>query len=307
MLIKDTINGKTINFRNFSGVQSFGNDTGSSVCEACHTATNYHKSDGTGTGHHTSDSCTKCHVHSQGFSITGCGDCTCCHGFPPPPAPSGWADTTGDAHPSHMSHLNMPAFGYLTGTNACAQCHGSSIPRADHNTSKGSAGIDISTWEDWTSVGGYWGPASYDDGGTPGWQNTADDTCTNVSCHGSGGTRQWGGTPDCNGCHYYPVAGSNWTTGGHTVQYDGVAATHLPASGFNASNDSYVSVTTDPNRCGKCHYNSLGTDTNHRNGTVNLQPKGFAACGPNPDFTINGTTCSNVKCHTANKTTPNWY
>jgi len=318
MLIKDTINGKTINFRNFSGVQSFGNDTGSSVCEACHTATNYHKSDGSGTGHNTGKNCTECHPHSSGFALVG-GGCTGCHGMPPPPAPVGWADTTGDAHNSHMTHLNAAQFGFLTGTAACNQCHGNGTgTRGDHSfatdgSGKPSAGIDTTTWTSWTGVGGNWGSVFFSYSTTTGMVSTSDDACTNVSCHSGGGTRIWGGGTDCNGCHSYPVAGSNWTSSGHTVQYDGVTATHLPATGYNEKTDSYVAMTTDVTRCGKCHYNSLGTEANHKNGTVNLSAKGNVACGPATDFTITRTTpgsnvtCSNVKCHTANKTTPNWF
>jgi len=318
LLVKNRINGKAVSFLNFTGPNSFGNDSGSSVCEACHTTTKYHLSDGTGTGHHTGENCTAvCHTHSSGFQPSG--DCSSCHGYPPDS--SGlfcWNDTTGDAHLSHMTHLNAAQFGNLTNDDACKQCHGATIPRADHSfatdcTGKDSAGVDTATWTTWTGVGGNYGGVIFDEGTTIGKVNTSDDTCTNVSCHSGAGTRKWGGTPDCNGCHSYPVAGSNWTgTNGHTVQYDGLTA-HLPATGYNEKTDDYVTMTTDPTRCGKCHYNTLGDLTNHKNGTINMTPKGYPACPPDLDFTItvnasgSSVTCTNVKCHTANTTTPNWW
>jgi len=238
-----------------------------------------------------------------------------------PPADGGltcWNDTTGDAHTSHMAHLDVAAFGNLNGTAACAQCHGSTIPRADHSfasdcSGKDTAGIDNATWTSWSSVGGNYGAAAFTIGSTIGKVSTADDTCENVSCHSSSGIRIWGAS-DCDSCHSYPSAAfSDWTgTNGHTVQYDGLTA-HMPDTGYDAKNDDYVTMTTDTTRCGKCHYNTFGSYSSHQNGTKNVKAYGNAACAPGPDFTINvnasgsDVTCSNVKCHTANTVTPNWW
>jgi len=323
MLLKTQINGRTINFQNFSGAQSFADESGNSVCEACHTNTGHHRNDAVFNStnkHHTDDKCTKCHPHSTGFGLASGTGCDSCHGFPPLPAPSCWTnETTGGSHTSHMTHLNASKFGYLTGVDACNQCHGNgSGTRGDHSlatdcTGKDSAGMDSTTWQSWTSAGGNWGAAVFSDGSTIGKVSVLDDTCTNVSCHSSGGTRIWGAS-DCDSCHGYPTSVfHNLTSGGHKVQYDGVSATHLPASGYNAKTDDYVTMTTDVTKCGKCHYNSLGTDANHRNTVLNLQASGNVACGPATAFTINQTTpgsnvtCSNVKCHIANKSTPNWH
>ena len=70
-----------VNFRNFTGPSGFGNDSGSSICEVCHTATNYHRNDGaTGLGHNTRRNCTTCHKHENGFQASG-GSAPCygCH------------------------------------------------------------------------------------------------------------------------------------------------------------------------------------------------------------------------------------
>jgi predicted CxxxxCH...CXXCH cytochrome family protein len=317
VLIKNTINGKTVNFRNFSGANSFGNDTGDSVCEACHTATSYHLASGGGTGHNTDKDCTECHTHATGF---GGGGCTGCHGMPPEDGnagPGGWADTTGDAHVSHVSHLEGAGFG-LSGNAVCTECHGAAIPRGDHSsvddgTGKDSAGMDTATWASWTGVGGNYGAVAFDYGTTIGKVNTADDTCSDVSCHSGAGTRVWAGGSDCNSCHSYPVAGSDWSAGnGHASRYDGLVS-HMLDTGYDETSDTYLAMTTDVTRCGKCHYNSLGDESNHKNGTKDVAANGSAACGPATEFTINvntsgsDVTCSNVKCHTANTNTPNWW
>jgi hypothetical protein len=82
----------------------------------------------------------------------------------------------------------------------------------------------------------------------------------------------------------------------------------MPATGYNPTTDTYVALTSDTARCGKCHYS--GSLANHMNGTVTMSAKGHADC-TGTDFTINviatGTnvTCGNVDCH--RKATPNWH
>jgi len=299
MLIKNVINGKTINFQNFSNANSFGNDTGSGICEACHAVTDYHKSNGSGTGHNTGKNCLGCHKHENGFAG---GGCTGCHGMPPAvgSVPSGWSGD-GDKHTGHMAHI-LTKFG-LSGQNACACCHGSK-PGSPHPENLDYAYID-------TSSPIYWNGGTFSYGLIANKTNTADDTCNNVKCHGQpSGQRTWGGSSGCDGCHNYPVAGSNWPAGNpHSVQRDGVTNVHLPATGYDAANDDYVTMVNNPTKCGKCHV----FDPNHMStSTVTLQGNGNAACGGG-NFIITQTTpgsvvtCSNVRCHIANKTTPNWY
>ena len=303
LLIKNVINGVLINFQNFSGAQSFGNDTGSSICEVCHTTTTYHLSDGSGTGHLTGKNCTSCHLHSTGFQPSGCNTC---HGFPPSVSPGpagpiayGWSDTTGNLHAVHMTYIQNN-FG-LTGNSACARCHGNPMPPSDH-----FSGLTLSTAIIDTSS---WGGGTFSDGGTPGKSNTGDDTCTNVSCHKLPQyTRVWGATPgQCNNCHEYPGSSRDWSgPNGHLIRYDApVVKTHLTASGFIAATDNYSTVTSDPTKCGKCHSGGV-----HQNGHIVLNGSDNANCGMNFTFTVitSGAkvTCSDVYCHNG-KTTPTWY
>ncbi len=300
MLIKSVINGKTINFQNFSGANSFGNDSGSSICEACHSTTSHHlaSNDPSGQGHNTGKNCIICHKHETGFQATGC---TTCHGQPPAAGsvPSGWAGD-GEKHTAHMGYI-LTKFG-LSGTNACACCHGSTIPRADHNNPANcTAGID-------TTSPIYWNGGTFSNPGL--CKNPTSDTCTNVACHSATGTRNWFGASGCDSCHPYPGSATNvWpSTNGHSIQVDAPKLGHMAASGYNAATDTYAAMVADPTRCGKCHPN---VPSNHQNGTINLSPNGYAACGGG-NFTINQTvtrttvTCDNVLCHTG-KTTPNWW
>ena len=321
LLIRSKINGKTINFQNFSGTNNFVNAGGTGLCQVCHTATSHYKADGTGQDHNVGRNCTQCHTHGSGFSpfgSGGAGGCNVCHGFPPAPGdagPFGWNDATGNLHSSHMSHL-LVKYG-LSGTSACATCHGSSIPRADHNSGKSNAGIDTSTW----------GGGTFSDGGTTGKVNTADDSCTNVSCHSTGGTRSWGGTGGCDSCHEYPGSATNdWNltagSNGHTIRADSDQMIngrgtknflrHLNvATAYNATLDTYSAVTADQNKCGKCHPHVAGNPTaNHMDGFIELAPTGYGPGGTNFNIAVTHTgdavQCTNVACH-FNKTTPNWW
>ncbi|HEY3346659.1 MAG TPA: cytochrome c3 family protein [Nitrospirota bacterium] len=276
MLIRNTINGKTINFQNFSGANSFSNGSGNGVCAACHMATNYHKADGTGASHNANLNCTQCHSHASGFKPNG--DCTSCHDLTSDKIPSGWVDA-GD----HKSHLARGA--------ACTDCH--PAVSGAHPEGLASAKIILSGWSD---------------GGTTGKISTNDDTCTNIGCHS--GTRTWKTASGCDGCHSYPGSATNpWTAGNGHLVTDDVFAAHMMGTGYNAATDTYAAMVADPTRCGKCHPN---VPSNHQNGTVNVAGNGLSACGGG-NFTISVTasgsnvTCNNVRCHGAGKTTPNWY
>ncbi len=317
LLIKDVINGKRVNFQSFTGARSFGPDTGYGVCEVCHTKTAHHLSDNSpsGQGHNTGLNCTQCHKHSNGFQPVG--SCTSCHGQPPAPGNAGphgygWTDTVGGKHSAHMTYI-LNKFGISgTGSNGadvrCGCCHGSR-PISSHPENLTTAYIDTNNtyWQ------GSYGTATFSGGGTAGKTNTADDSCANVACHSTPGTRYWSDTAaHCDSCHEYPGSTTNdWaSTNGHSIRKDlSVNLGHLNLVTFyNVSTDTYDSVTKDVNRCGKCHPNVLA---NHQNNTINVSPNGYAACGGG-NFTVNvvtsrsAVTCSNVECH-VNKTTPNWY
>jgi len=171
----------------------------------------------------------------------------------------------------------------------------------------GTAGLGFTTYS--TAAG--FTPVGWSDTGTL----SVSGTCTN-NCH-IGGSPAWNSivtnstTPinGCAGCHEYPD-GNNWTgANGHTVQYDLAVVTNshlgLPAD-YNKLTDTYAGVTSDPNKCGKCHSGGA-----HVNGTVDVVGSGNNYCGTG-DFTINVNTtgsdvdCSSVSCHSG-KTTPNWW
>jgi len=302
---------KAGNFMNWSSfVDNGGSNLG--VCRVCHTetTTSYFKRD-TYTSHNSgAGACITCHGHSGGFKPNGA--CDSCHGFAPDPTkagPTGWADTDGGRHTAHMAYI-LSKFG-LSGNAACGTCHGATIPRGNHNTAKDTAGID-------TTQATYWGSGSFDDGGTTGKVNTGDDSCTNVACHSLSGTRYWGGTTrTCGSCHEFPTTANDWAgDNGHTIRADGITNIHLPATGYvtGANTDGVMATNyataTNPatGPCGKCH-----TGGTHMNATVDINEAGFAACGPDIAFTATvntagaNVTCSNVSCHGANKTTPNWW
>ena len=308
LLVKDVINGKRVNFQSFTGARSFGPDTGYGVCEVCHTKTNHHLSsnDPGGQGHNAGLDCVGCHKHETGFQPSGCDGC---HGFPPGtggkygPVYYGWADNTGNKHPAHAQYI-QEKYG-LTGSALCACCH-EGKPGTVHPELLDTAFINITSHIYWQ---GRWGTASFSGGGTIGKVNTSDDSCTNVACHSSSGTRLWNDAPTtCGSCHEYPGTAGDWTAGnGHSVRFD-LNGTHLPTTGYNAATDTYDAMTADTSRCGKCHPNN---SANHRNGTINAQASGNAACGSG-GFTFNvatshvKVTCSNARCHSGT-TTPNWY
>jgi predicted CXXCH cytochrome family protein len=71
---------RAVDFQNMEGARSFGDDSGNSICEVCHTQTEYHKADGTGAGHNTGTKCTACHNHEKGFlGSPGGSPCYGCH------------------------------------------------------------------------------------------------------------------------------------------------------------------------------------------------------------------------------------
>jgi len=58
-----------VTFLRYSGANSFadGDTTYDGICEVCHTATLYHRRDGSGASHYDGQVCTTCHSHASGF------------------------------------------------------------------------------------------------------------------------------------------------------------------------------------------------------------------------------------------------
>ncbi len=56
-----------------SGANSFDDGdpaANDGICQVCHTATAYHRQDGSGVPHHDGETCTSCHSHGAGFQLT---------------------------------------------------------------------------------------------------------------------------------------------------------------------------------------------------------------------------------------------
>jgi predicted CxxxxCH...CXXCH cytochrome family protein len=199
--------------------------------------------------------------------------------------------------------------------DTCKCCHGNK----PGNTHPENPAVDFASID--TSSPVYWNGGTFSIGTTVGKVSTADDSCSNVACHSTTGKRNWDGPSGplaCDTCHEYPGSGTNdWTgTNGHTIRYtpgvvgtynSNLNVTHLNvASAYNAATDTYEGVTSDVNKCGKCHPNISG---NHKDGYIEVAPNGYGAGGGNFGITKVSDTavqCSNVACHFSRKT-PNWY
>ncbi|RME36737.1 MAG: hypothetical protein D6788_10950, partial [Planctomycetota bacterium] len=90
-LVADTIFNRTLGvdkpvvFTARSGPNSFDDGDPSAndgICQVCHTATAYHRHDGTGVPHNDGVDCTSCHPHSNGFIPVGGASCIGCHSNP---------------------------------------------------------------------------------------------------------------------------------------------------------------------------------------------------------------------------------
>ncbi|MBI5494964.1 MAG: hypothetical protein HY904_08035 [Deltaproteobacteria bacterium] len=94
-LVRQTLNGKTVDFRNLTGKadNSFATVTvpGNGPCEACHTLTRnkngtarFRGTGGSDSGTHYPGTCTTCHTHANGFfcdESSGNRPCAACHQF----------------------------------------------------------------------------------------------------------------------------------------------------------------------------------------------------------------------------------
>ena len=114
---------KPVVFTGETGPHSFADGdpaTVDGICEVCHTATTYHKQDGTGVAHNGGQNCTECHPHSGGFMPVG-GACDSCHGAPPATGAHlmHYGADVGQASYGGTANLSTPA-GYAFG---CGTCH----------------------------------------------------------------------------------------------------------------------------------------------------------------------------------------
>jgi len=92
------------------------------ICQVCHTATTYHRYDGTGAPHHQGADCLSCHPHEAGFMPAG-GSCTGCHAAPQDNGdgvpPGGRRAVVGE-FPESDAHAH---YGAQLDDAACLVCH----------------------------------------------------------------------------------------------------------------------------------------------------------------------------------------
>ncbi|MFH0980217.1 MAG: cytochrome c3 family protein [Planctomycetota bacterium] len=152
------------------------------ICEVCHTATTYHRHDGTGAPHNASQDCTTCHPHDAGFMPMG-GACDSCHGAPP---------TTG-AHLKHFEgDVSMASYGgtaNLSTTEAyifvCGSCHPLSSTFHRNGT------VDVELYNAAAPAGSLKSLSPSTASYTPGGTTYTDDhgipyslgACSNIYCH----------------------------------------------------------------------------------------------------------------------------
>lgn len=116
---------KTVVFTAQTGTNSFSDGdpaANDGICQVCHTATNYHRHDGTGASHNEGADCTSCHPHDAGFMPVG-GDCTGCHAAPQDNGdglPVGGRRPVVAEFPAADAHAH---YGIQLDSGACTVCH----------------------------------------------------------------------------------------------------------------------------------------------------------------------------------------
>ncbi|MBI5696087.1 MAG: hypothetical protein HZC51_10170, partial [Nitrospirae bacterium] len=120
---------KRVGFQRFTGINSFGDDSGFGICEVCHTQTKYHKAETPGGGHNARKNCLQCHKHETGFSPSGGGaPCYGCHdGSGAPDIKSLMGLGSGFAEGGKPSR-HIVAFDNQSSSSCLAMCH-----KGDHD------------------------------------------------------------------------------------------------------------------------------------------------------------------------------
>ncbi len=130
-LVRGTVHNRTLGvnetvvFTARSGANSFDDGdpaANDGICQVCHTATNYHTQDGSGTPHQDGTTCTSCHPHEAGFMPSG-GDCIGCHSSvqdTPGVGPLGGRRAVVDEFPEGDPHAH---YGAELDSGACTVCH----------------------------------------------------------------------------------------------------------------------------------------------------------------------------------------
>ncbi|UCH80863.1 MAG: cytochrome c3 family protein, partial [Nitrospiraceae bacterium] len=149
--IRSNIRSRSVVFTAYTGTNSFadGDATNDGICEVCHTATNYHRNDGSEPvqSHNNGMDCRNCHNHLDGMTpnviapaphdVISTTDCTYCHvdninyGIKIPDSkceqchsPGGSLKGSYPTAPDVLTHsdANVPGSLYSY-TNDCVDCH----------------------------------------------------------------------------------------------------------------------------------------------------------------------------------------
>ena len=279
-LVATMVAGHPVIFTGTTGANSFsdGDATNDGICQVCHTATDYHREDGSGASHNEGAACTGCHPHDAGFMPSGA--CDACHGAPP---------ATG----AHLVHFGIADLGQVIygGTDnvstpsaygfQCGTCHPLSFGLHNNGT------VDVDLYDVAAPAGSLKSlnpdTAAYNSGG---------GTCSNVYCHSktdwTSGTVEspltdpvegwilldengnltydpytvneftvymtvdWnGGSLDCNGCHRNPPQ-TVWPAVDASV-----GNSHAAVDDWGWENLHTYNMASDPLFCRVCHYDTV--------------------------------------------------
>ncbi len=246
-LIRTTINGRTVKLMSATGANSFadGDAVRDGVCEVCHSTTQYHRNNGTGSAHNNGADCRNCHTHNVGFAGGAGGpNCLGCHQNPMGSRRAVGPDFTGQQHHpltfNASGNLNIPA------DNNCLICH------KDYPGLHGNGVVNLNP--------------DPDNSGSAEWEGIYDDPFC-MDCHD-------GNNPDPNyrlGGIIAPDKRSFYSSS--NVHRNGTAFSGLCSDCHNESNShtastkffsSFYSDGKEENLCYGCHGGAANVNTSGR-------------------------------------------
>jgi len=303
--------------------------TNDGICQTCHTTTRHYTNSAPETSHHVGETCTKCHLHSNGFT-PDTTQCANCHTTYPEPPPTGMhtlhASTSGYNFPCEVCHKGGMT-SWNPGPNDKLQIGFNLVPLGTTNFS------GANTSYDGMASGTLTPPSQYGASGYQGENETTVTTggsltCSNIYCHSNGYSA--GIMDDTSGASIP----SQWTSStldttpkwdGSSVDADGNACNNchdngnFPAATFTKSNYNTAASHALPGYnvhwphalfgvgCMYCHNNTVNTSdstlitgkASHANGIVNVKSGGSYG-GNAIGYTYDPTSHScfgTVQCH----------
>lgn len=231
--------------------------------------------------------CTECHVGGNPLTVL---NCTSCHGNPPAgAAPVGptFPNVAG-AHAKHNALDNVAGI--------CDTCHngggtGTGLRHFYDNTA-GLSGIDLAFMN--TLFKANSGNMLF---------TSADNTCTNIGCHGGIRTPGWRaafpGTGDvCRQCH---TVGTGLGAPESNSPYTGLHAFHMSTTTGGAIVCSECHNMANGTTGALNHYKFLNTPGMEGPASDTVAPNGSAA-----NYNVAGQTCVTFTCHTVTHSGFSW-